>query len=310
MIERYTPSDSDSWDAAVRESRNGTFLHLRGYMDYHSGRFEDFSLIARDPGRRILAVLPANAEGAVLCSHRGLTYGGWLMSRRADINAMGEIWRQFRSFATKEGFDTLIYKPVPHIFHRYPAEEDLYWLWREGAAAEAVQCSSTVDLGRPIPFDSNARRALKRAAAAGIECGESTDMATFWDILSTVLYERHNTRPVHTLAEIGLLQSRFPDNIRLYGAYLGGRMVAGTVLYVTDTTAHAQYIASSDEGRACGALAALFGHIMERASAKVRWFDFGTSNEDQGRYLNEGLARQKSGFGGRCVTFTTYSLKL
>ena len=37
----YTPSMLPEWDRVVRESRNGTFLHLRGYMDYHADRFAD-----------------------------------------------------------------------------------------------------------------------------------------------------------------------------------------------------------------------------------------------------------------------------
>ena len=57
-IERYTPAKKDEWDQFVRQSKNGTFLFLRDYMDYHSDRFADFSLVARD-GEKIIAVLPA-----------------------------------------------------------------------------------------------------------------------------------------------------------------------------------------------------------------------------------------------------------
>ncbi len=57
-IEKYSSRGKQEWDDAVRNSRNGTFLHLRDYMDYHSDRFADFSLVAHD-GDKVVAVLPA-----------------------------------------------------------------------------------------------------------------------------------------------------------------------------------------------------------------------------------------------------------
>ena len=74
-IERYTPAMQPEWDEFAATARNATFLHRRGYMDYHADRFTDHSLIARGDDGRILALLPANAEGGTLVSHRGLTYG-------------------------------------------------------------------------------------------------------------------------------------------------------------------------------------------------------------------------------------------
>ncbi|MDE6206191.1 MAG: hypothetical protein K2M55_00085, partial [Muribaculaceae bacterium] len=64
-IERYTPAMAEAWDEAVRASRNGIFQHLRGYMDYHSDRFADRSLVALDERDRIVALLPAHAGAPV-----------------------------------------------------------------------------------------------------------------------------------------------------------------------------------------------------------------------------------------------------
>ena len=77
-VRRYTPADKPLWDGFVALSKNATFLHYRDYMDYHSDRFNDFSLMAFDGGR-LLALLPANLSGDTLYSHQGLTFGGWLM---------------------------------------------------------------------------------------------------------------------------------------------------------------------------------------------------------------------------------------
>ncbi|MDE7411963.1 MAG: GNAT family N-acetyltransferase, partial [Paramuribaculum sp.] len=77
-INRYTPGDRELWNSLVTDSRQGTMLHKREYMDYHSDRFTDCSLIALRRDKPV-AILPANiTDDGTLHSHQGLTYGGWL----------------------------------------------------------------------------------------------------------------------------------------------------------------------------------------------------------------------------------------
>lgn len=305
----YTPDMAAMWDALVMKSPTGTFLHRRGYMDYHSDRFADCSVMVFDDKDRLIAALPANADADAVVSHGGLTYGGWLVdSRRAGAAAMLALWDATLAHYRSLGFSRMIYKAVPDIYHRYPAEDDIYALFRHGAAIDCVQISAAVDLAAPIGFDSNARRCAAYAAKAGVTVRESCDYCDFWAILTALLAERYGTAPVHSLAEIELLRSRFPDNIRFHGAYLGEELVAGTVVYLTDTVAHAQYIAASPAGKELKALPLLFKDVMERYAERFRYFDFGTSNERRGLYLNEGLIRQKNGMGGRGIAYTTYTL--
>ena len=111
-IEAYTPALKGTWDELVQASRNGVFLHLRDYMDYHSDRFTDASLIARDAKGRAIAALPAclRPEG-VISSHAGLTFGGWLMTPRADAEAMLEVWDAAFALWREQGLRQLVYKP-------------------------------------------------------------------------------------------------------------------------------------------------------------------------------------------------------
>ena len=44
--------------------------------------------------------------------------------------------------------------------------------------------------------------------------------------------------------------------------------------------------------------------------SELEWLDLGTSNEMQGRYLNEGLIHQKEGFGARGVCYDCYEMNL
>lgn len=277
-------------------------------MDYHSDRFDDFSLIATERDK-IVAVLPANRVGKELYSHQGLTFGGWLTDHRIDTNAMMSLWTQMTEFLKSEGFDTLHYKPIPYIYADCPAQEDRYALFRAGAATEACLVSTVIDYRHPITFNQNMRRNSAKARKAGICVGESLDYETYWALLCEVLAQHHNATPVHTLDEIKLLAGRF-DNIRLYTAHSpDGRMVAGVVIYASENAARAQYIAANDDGRDSGALAYLFELLIKEYSG-FSYFDFGTSNENGGLYLNEGLIRQKTSMGGRAVTFDSFRVGL
>ena len=116
--------------------------------------------------------------------------------------------------------------------------------------------------------------------------------------------------PVHALAEIELLAGRFPRHIALHLAIIEGRIVGGTVLYVNRDIVHVQYIASTEEGRAVGALDRLFAHLIGEAYADASWFSFGSSNDPSTSKLNHGLVHWKEGFGARAWPQDVYTLSL
>ena len=54
------------------------------------------------------------------------------------------------------------------------------------------------------------------------------------------------------------------------------------------------------------AVDAICHQIIKEDYKDVHFFDFGTSNEDSGDYLNAGLIQQKEGFGARAVCYDQY----
>lgn len=310
-ITQYSHNESKRWNEFIACTRNATFLFNRGFMDYHSDRFADCSLMAWHKGK-LMAVMPANAQGRVLYSHQGLTYGGWLVPlKHFDAVIMLHIMTAGCHWAREHGFETLVYKPVPHIYHSYPAEEDLYALFRHQARLIESNLSTTIALNAPLPFDRGNKSALNLAAKAGVEVKESDDWEQYWHLLDNVLQEHHSTHPVHSLEELKLLHSRFPQNIKLYTAMRDGDMVAGVVVFYTGQVAHCQYIASNHKGREMKALPILFDHLIKEAQHRgLAYFDFGISNEAHGTILNEGLVQQKSRLGGRGIVYNTYQIDL
>lgn len=309
-IKRYDNSHADEWNAFVARSKNGTFLFDRRYMDYHSDRFTDHSLMVyRD--QRLYALLPANEEGEQWTSHRGLTYGGLITDERATAAATVSLFTELNDYLRSQGFRRVLYKCVPWIYHQLPAEEDLYAICRTCDARLVDRDLGTV-VFQPnrLRWERIRRRALKRAQEAGITVEESNDMAGFWQVLEDNLASKYASKPVHTLAEIELLKSRFPDNIRLYVARKDGAILAGMVLYVSAQVARAQYSSASPLGKELGAIDIIYDRVINNDFRHLPYFEFGTSALGNTNVINESLVFQKEGFGGRAICWDRYEWEL
>jgi hypothetical protein len=306
----YTRALQPDWDAFVAGSKNGTFLFLRDYMDYHADRFTDHSLIVRDRSG-IVALLPANRVDDEIYSHQGLTYGGLVTCARMTVPVMLSIFDAVLDHLRMAGATVLHYKTIPWIYHRMPAEEDRYALFRAGAELVRRDVLSVVSrLGDSPPVQGRRRRGAAKADKSRIEVVHSQEWQVYWKLLSSHLEARFATQPVHSREEIERLQRRFPDNIKLYVAKAGGEVLAGTVIYESRMVAHVQYIASSESGRQSGALDRLFLDLLGGPFRDKPFFDFGISNQEHGRVLNKGLIEQKEGFGGRAVVHDFYRVTL
>ena len=307
QITRYDTTFKKEWDDFVSNSKNATFLLKRGYMDYHSDRFPDHSLIFTRAGK-IFALLPASARDKALVSHPGLTYGGLITNSKATVAEVLEAFFQLKQYLRLNGFLSFIYKPVPYIYHTMPADEDLYALFRIGAVLHSRSVSSTIAQNNRTKFRNIRKAGIRKAVKAGLIIEETSDFAPFWQILNTNLTDRYGVKAVHSLDEIKLLASRFPEEIKLFVAKKENKTLAGMLVYATKNVAHSQYIAASPEGKESGALDLIVDNLVNNVYKHLAFFDFGISTENGGNYLNENLIYQKEGFGGRAVCYDSYEL--
>lgn len=325
----YSVYRKETWDAFIEMSKNGTFLLKRGFMDYHSDRFFDCSIfiyagISPDgefkekslTTKDLVAVFPANwdKESRTVYSHQGLTYGGLVVlpdvTQKEVMDMMQAILQYYRDYMQAQKF---VYKPIPYIYSSVPSGEDLYALFRAGAQLSRRLVSTCVPMRNPMKMTTLRIRQAKKAVEHGFYIdrmaeGDNQTLQEFWTLLEEVLQKYHNARPTHTLQEMALLMGNFPRNIRLYIVRHEKRIVAGVVIFECRKVAHVQYIASGEEGRTYGALDLLFRHLINERYKQFDYLDLGTSNENGGRYLNEGLIHQKEGFGGRAVCYDTYEI--
>ncbi len=310
-IRRYTKADKAAWDTFVAQSKNGTFLFFRDYMDYHADRFCDHSLMIYLDGR-LYALLPANETNGVFYSHQGLTYGGIVMSQRCKVAQVRDIFVTLSDYLRGQGFIRVVYKHIPWVYAKLPAEEDLFALSNVcRASLLSRDVASVVMLDHRPAFSELRKRCVKKAEKAGVTVKEVQDCSTFWSLLENNLKEKFGARPVHSLEEIALLKSRFPEHIRLFVACQGEVYLGGTLLYLDSQTAKTQYISANEEGKRVGALDLLFARLMDKCRENgMKYFDFGTSNLPENNDLNDSLIFQKEGFGGRAVCYDTYEWTL
>jgi hypothetical protein len=289
--------DVTSWNDVVNASRNGAFMFNRGFMDYHAHRFTDYSLVIQK-NETIVALLPANRDGNTVVTHGGLTFGGLILSKKTGASDVVEMFSLLKTYLLADGVEKVIYKPVPHIYHRIPCEEDLYALHTLGAKPSRVDVSTTIKRSARLPLSKGRKCALSKARKSGVMVAKSEDYAAFWAMLTQNLSQQHDVKPTHSLAEIELLASRF-DEIQLYMAYIDDEAVAGVVMFDFGTVAHTQYIGLTDKARETGALDSLLEHLITAEYQQSDYFSFGISTCNNGAYFNEGLAAQKEMFGGR-----------
>lgn len=310
IIKKYTSEYKILWDEFVESAKNSLFMHKREFMEYHSNRFCDNSLLFFNEKDELLALLPANIDGNILYSHGGLTFGGFLTGEKMKQPKMIVCFDCLKQYMKDNGIQGLIYKSIPHIYHSFPAEEDIYALFKNNAKLIKIEPSSVIELNKNIKFSKGRKSQISKALREGVIVENSMDFENFINLENSVLETRHHTKAVHSAKELEYLYSKFPENIRLVTAIYKGEMIAGALLFVYENLVHTQYLASSEKGRELGALDLVISELINEYKNNKKYFDFGISTENSGLYLNEGLISQKEGFGARTIVYNTYKLEL
>ena len=167
-IVRYDPSRKQEWNAFVADAVNATFLFDRQYMDYHSHRFADHSLLAYRKGR-LVALLPAHEDGDMLRSHSGLTYGGLLTARHTTTANVLETVAYIVPYMERHGIkDGAEYLALERKRLRRCADVQERMISPEGAYPM---------LGRSICYRFGTLQALALAATLGSDAHPASDGA-------------------------------------------------------------------------------------------------------------------------------------
>ena len=308
-LRQYTAADFGLWNDFVAQAKNASFLFHRNFMEYHKNRFEDYSLMVFE-GTQLIAVVPANKIADQLHSHSGLTYGGIVIDNDLKLQVFLEVFKEICAFL-KPNFDKVFFKVIPPIYNTHFSDELLYALFLNHAKLIRRDTLSVIDNTVAPNISQKRKYEIRKGEKHHLEIRQTDDFSAFWNqILIPTLQEKHQAQPVHSLEEIQKLQQFFPDNIKQYDVYFEGEIVAGTTVFETDNVVHIQYIGSNALRGKLGSVDYLFDYLIAAYKTKKKYFDFGTSNEEQGRLLNQGLTYWKESFGAKPLVQDFYVLDL
>lgn len=308
-VEQYSIETKEEWNLFVSQSKNGTFLLDRDFMDYHSDRFEDFSLMIYR-GDELYGLLPAHRIGNKLYSHKGLTYGSFVLGKNASVINSFHAFKEMLHFLNDEGLETLELKLIPTFYNIIPSDEVEYFLYLAKAKLIKKDILMVIDYQHQLRFQKNRREGINKAKRNGLEIRVDQNYEGFWnEVLIPNLSNKHQVKPVHSLEEIQLLANRFPKNICQISVYHQGKIVAGTTLFLTETTVHPQYVSANSDKNELGSLDLAYDFAINQFKEGRRYFDFNISSEDDGKILNQGLLFWKETCGARSFTADNYLIE-
>lgn len=308
-VKQYQENDYENWNAFIGQAKNATFLFRRDFMEYHKDIFQDYSLIVLD-GEKWVAVLPANVVGNEVFSHQGLTYGGLVYNEKVKLASIIEIFKSVLSFLNDNKIEKLQLKLIPSIYHQKPADELNYALFLAEAQLIRRDSLAVIDLSKPYSLSKIRKRGAKNGMKNGLTIKEVGGFEEFWnEILIPNLAHKHQAKPVHSLEEITMLKVLFPKKIRQFNVYENDVIVAGTTIFESENVAHCQYISGMEDKNELGGIDFLFHNLIIEVFKNKHFFDFGISNENQGRKLNEGLSYWKESFGANIIVQDFYEVE-
>ena len=309
-IKCYDPSQKPIWDDFLENCKNGTFLFKRDFMDYHKRRFDDFSMMIYR-GSKLIALVPANIDSDNIYSHQGLTYGGILIQSDSKFTEYLEIFSEVLRFLKKKSINNFFVKQIPTIYNFNFNDELDYLSFVTDSQNYRKDIISVINLQSDFKIAKDRINGYKRGLKNLLEFREAHDFDDFWnELLIPNLAKKYSVYPVHSLDEIGLLKSRFKSNIRQFNVYKENKIVAGTTVFQTKNVVHVQYTASNSKKNILGSLDFLFYKLITDVYSKHKYFDFGTSNERDGKKINQGLMYWKEGFGARTLTQNFYKFDI
>lgn len=309
IVKRYCKEDKNLWDDFLESSKNSTFLFKRSYMDYHSDRFVDYSLLIYDKDK-LLGLLPANLHNAnTVISHGGLTYGGLVVKKSCSSKSVLLCYYKILEYLHTTQINKLLYKHIPTFYNTIGSCEIEYGLFLTKALLYRVDVASVICCQDKMKYSEIRERGIKKAIKNNIFFINDNRFDLFWiEILAPNLNRKFGVNPVHTLEEILHLKKENPLNIHQYNAYLDNKIIAGCTIYETPTVAHAQYISANDLGKENGGLDILFHKLISEVYKDKNYFSFGTVNESNGN-INLGLLQWKESFGARSFAHKFYEIE-
>ena len=178
-------------------------------MDYHSDRFEDFSVLIY-VNKSIVGLIPANRSKNTVYSHQGLTYGGLLLENFDAVFAK-EIMTAVEKFYKDNGVIDFQLKSFPSSYPQFQSIPISSFFKNSKSKIITTHKSLAIDYSKGVKIHKTKLKHQRKGLDCGLEIRLDNDFKTFWTaVLTPMLKDRFQTKPVHSLEEIEQLHSFFP----------------------------------------------------------------------------------------------------
>ena len=311
---KFSKELEERWDQFVlNKTINGTFLQTRRFLNYHPlERFIDASILVMQ-GTSIVAVIPAcevnDKEGKHFISHKGSTFGGIVLAyEKFHVTDMEDLFPVINEYFDNNGYNSVSLSMTSDIFSKKNQDLFDYYFYKDGWKASNEICSY-IDLNhKGCSFIDNMsasrRRDYRKSLLNGLtfrKLESYDDIKGFYQMLSDNL-KKYNAVPVHTLDELLEFKNyRLKDEISFYGVYLKEELVSGAMIFsFGNQVFHTQYLAQNPETLRSKLFPMEYLNcslIQLAYESGYKFFSFGPSTLNEGRYLNVTLASFKEGFG-------------
>jgi hypothetical protein len=308
-VRLYEAQDFDVWNTFISTAKNATFLFHRDFMEYHSDRFQDYSLLVFDE-KKLVAVLPANRVESTVYSHQGLTYGGLVLPPKSKFSDTIYIFKAILKKLNENQISNLFVKELPNIYSTYASDELDYLIHICKGKLKMKHAISIINLNRKLLFSRSRNKCIKRGKSNNLIIKEETNISDFWNtLLIPNLNDKYQSKPVHSLEEISFLMEKFPMNIRHFNVYYNNNLVCGSTLFITKNVIKPQYIAGNDFNNELGSIDFLYDFLINEIAKEVEFFDLGPSHVNNGLQIIQNINFWKESFGAQTLSQDFYEVE-
>jgi hypothetical protein len=302
------------WNQFVENSNNGTIFHRLDFLNYHGDKFknEENNLIWLK-GETIIAIMPAIKitvnDLITLNSPFGGSFGGIVISKKFKSKHTEIISDLFLQYIQSRNIETVSLTFEPTTYYALPNELIYYSLERRGFKITKRDIFNIIQLkNNPEKFYEGRARTIIRNVDKDFEIMKNPDIEEFYEILKQDK-KRLKQMPTHTIDDLKILISLFPDRINIdIAEHIKTKAKAG-VLYIETKKGHTImtfYIAQEDKAKGLNGPSYILHRSIQKYAAKgYQFFDFGSSSFGY-QIQNPGLAEFKESFGANGYTRIKY----
>ena len=117
-IHKFTEKDHKHWEEFVKNANNGTIFHTLKFLSYHPPeRFKNSHLIIKKKNN-IISLFPANEEKSSIISHKGASYGGFVLKDGIGIHKTYLIVEHLIAYLKAHKYKKIVLTQPPLIYYK------------------------------------------------------------------------------------------------------------------------------------------------------------------------------------------------